>query len=228
LAIYGANFPARTDITHMVRAKQGPAAQAAAIRPQVLQRIMQSLLEDPRGISGLNFNIEGTAVSTKDLPRFLALAKYSLAQIGNILYGIYRELKQNKTLTIGQDNQIRVSSEQLAEMAKNPAIAATLASLGRMVESARTFDPLYASTQKPAAPAGGTPPSVPYNQPDTMSQVKFVDPIKEAPTDEITPQGNDIHLPQHLLYSVLGAYGRITKDDIAAACAILFPKGEAA
>jgi hypothetical protein len=216
LAISGINSP--VDITSHVQAMRAQAANTAFIRPAMLQRIMQSLVEDQRGISGLSFSIDGNAVTTKELPRFLALRKFNAQQIGNILYGIYRGLKQTGELTIGEDNLIRVKPEQLSEMAKNGPLSATLASVAHKMEESRNFDPLYATPQKPAAAPTGTPPAVPYNQPEALSSIDFV---TQAETPVETPKHNELALPGYLLGSVLLGYG-LQKEAAVQAAKILF------
>jgi hypothetical protein len=165
-----------------------------------------------------------TSCPSKDLPRMLAMNKFSLQEVTNVIFSIFHDLRQTGKLSIGPDNMIHVTKKQVLAWAKSSAVTAAIAAIANRMEATRTFDPLFNPPEKPPVPAAANFPAVPYNQAPVINPAVTKDDIKEKPVDVITPHHNEIYLPVHLLSSVLLAYAhRLTRTEIASACKILLP-----
>jgi len=185
-----------------------------------LQQIATALLSDARGIGGLTFSVGKTAVTTQELPQFLASLKMNPQQLTSVIYGLYKEVREKGTLSPGADNMIHLDESKLAALAKSDAIQSELSLRALSMQRGKSIDPLFARSGSPKR-AANLPPSVPYgiNSNHTADTIVASDSDAPAPAAE----HNSVPQPKALLSSVLGAY--ISKADISEACNILFPEG---
>ncbi|KAF0134941.1 MAG: hypothetical protein FD145_322 [Candidatus Saganbacteria bacterium] len=207
------------NITDIVsRLQMLPAGQT--ISTELLQKIIASLISDPRGIAGLSFKIGQTTVKGKELLRLLASTGLNPQQMTNVIYGLYHGVRITGKFSPAEDNLIHVRPEQLKEMAKNSAIQKHLYLVSLSIERDKSPEPLY---QKPKSQIGAPSTGILPGLPDSIKNPQSAG-VAAAGVSFQAEKENIIYQPDKLIMAVTEKY--LPEKRAKLACNILLEKGE--
>lgn len=96
----------------------------------------------------LKTDAKKTAVKAEQLPQYLASLGLNPYQITAVVYGLFKQIKLQGTLTPSEDNAIHLDKESIMAMAKNQLLVSSLYSLFLKVQRSKNWDVLFKKEAK--------------------------------------------------------------------------------